>query len=393
MNIHRLLIGPAAVVLAAAATVTVGQGGLAAEPSAPIALRGPVPDGAESITVSLLPRMEKLSKGESAAIVPATTASVEMSGGKYAIGLEPEDVPDRFIGAGGLVDFEVDGLMPDGSVQSTEATARITRYAQSSSLFWTDPSTTIVPASTPNPGRGGRGGVGVLSARIEVEDDGSFVEDQYVSRTGGGDCSVDDTGQRRQVSTTIGTAYPFGGVATGWMEVSSSQGADYGLGASNDNATWYLNGSRFTQNGWGFNWSPDTRARSFRKDIEYAKYHTGCTVIVNGTTSYTNEWRWKPVSESSGGVSQNFDIARPNWTRCVDHAMAPGTWYRDNTSGNAYKYGGAVKFRDVIGIDLSIKRQYSSYQRLVYQIAGNNKTLCGNDALPGSAGKILMKRF
>jgi hypothetical protein len=54
-----------------------------------------------------------------------------------------------------------------------------------------------------------------------------------------------------------------------------------------------------------------------------------------------------------------------------------------------HTYGESVKFADLLGINLSISRQYSSEQKLLYRIRGTKKELCGSNAWPSKAGKIV----
>lgn len=67
----------------------------------------------------------------------------------------------------------------------------------------------------------------------------------------------------------------------------------------------------------------------------------------------------------------------------------PGPWWRDDTDGSSYTYGESVKFAAVLGIHLSISRQYSSQQKIRYVIRGNRKKLCGSNTWPSKAGKIV----
>jgi hypothetical protein len=58
------------------------------------------------------------------------------------------------------------------------------------------------------------------------------------------------------------------------------------------------------------------------------------------------------------------------------------------SDGHSYQYSSAVKFADVLGIDLGIDRNWGSTQRLYHNIAGNDQRLCGNNDVPATAGKI-----
>lgn len=168
------------------------------------------------------------------------------------------------------------------------------------------------------------------------------------------------------------------------MVVSSSQGASYGVAASATGAYtgFHADGSRFVQSGWGFTWDWSGAQRSFRKGIEYQLMNKRCY----GTGYLTGDRHmWRPVGET-GGVSHNDGLSRPGWDTCA--GVDAGVWRRDNSDGHAYSYGAAVKMEDVIGINLSIDRNYYSSQRLEYNLK-TRRRLCGNDAYPANAGKII----
>lgn len=69
----------------------------------------------------------------------------------------------------------------------------------------------------------------------------------------------------------------------------------------------------------------------------------------------------------TGQTGRNNLSSRPNFQTC--RRVDSGEWWRDDTSGSAYKYGAGVKFKNVIGINLSSKRQYSSSNKIWYDIA------------------------
>jgi hypothetical protein len=50
-----------------------------------------------------------------------------------------------------------------------------------------------------------------------------------------------------------------------------------------------------------------------------------------------------------------------------------------------------VKFASLIGIDLSIKRDYDTSQKVVYDVAGSINKMCGSDDVPSLAGKVMEK--
>lgn len=140
-------------------------------------------------------------------------------------------------------------------------------------------------------------------------------------------------------------------------------------------------GTSFKQSGWGFDWPQSSAGvgRSYRKGVEYRYY-----MVVCGSNIFGYEWR--PYGET-GGVGSNSGISRPSWrTYCTN--VDNGTWYRNSATGKNYKYDAGVKFKGVLGIDLSVERGYSNGQRIVYKIKGGNpKEMCGDTTYPGTAGK------
>lgn len=85
-------------------------------------------------------------------------------------------------------------------------------------------------------------------------------------------------------------------------------------------------------------------------------------------------------------------MTRPDWGTCTPVRF--GKWRRYKSDGHAYSYGSAVKFSSVLGIDLSISRQYSKSQQAIYMVRGpRQKKMCGNDGIyPSESGKQI-ERF
>ena len=383
------LLTPAALLLGGL-TAASFQGGASADAADdPIALSGPLPGKADTVHVLVLPPVESLKPGESAPQLELDKVDVKIDGGRYQAFIDPESVPDSYVGRAGVVDLVVYATTGPNVERGweTETSARITRFQGDamSEAFWTDPIDTAAVVSAP--GATARSAVVPSNYRTEVEDDGVFVENQYIPGRSYSGCQQSNTGEQSVRSTTIGTTYPFGN-STARMTVSSSQGANYGVAAAESGSSvgFTLAGSLYSRSAWGFDWTFDTRDRSYRKGIEYTKFAITCGVPGN---SYT-EYKWKPTGET-GGVDQNFDIARPTWNNCAG-IHAEGIWRRDSDSGYSYKYGAAVKFASVIGIDLSVDRQYSAAQKIEYNVVGLNKKMCGNNANPSIAGKVMMRR-
>lgn len=219
----------------------------------------------------------------------------------------------------------------------------------------------------------------------ELEDDGVPVGDVYteVQPRQLATCQHYFMGVTRVRSTTIGTTYPVGN-DTAKMRIKSSEGGSYGIAfnVAGDSAGFKADGTKFTQDSWGKDWDATGQQRSYRKGIEYHLNDIWCGATEMGT-------EWRPAGET-GGTGHNNGITRPTWnTYCAN--VDKGSWFRDSTSGTAYSYGAAVKFKEIIGIDLSARRDYSSNQFIKYNLTANNKRLCGSDDYPARAGKIIQR--
>jgi len=181
-------------------------------------------------------------------------------------------------------------------------------------------------------------------------------------------------------STTIGTTYPVG-KSVAHMEFSSGRTTTTGV-ALWTGAGWNQEGTKSTDANFGKRWLNYGGARSYRVNVKYGKYKW-CSYKYGSC-----ETEWKPMYHT-GGTGHNDLSSRPGFGTC--QKVDAGPWWRSSSSGSAYSYGAGVKFKGKIGIDLSSRRQYSSGNKLFYDIKGL-KRMCGNGRLPGVASKV-MERF
>lgn len=384
-----------ALALGGAGAQSLGESAAAAVPLAPVALTGTVPSGvgSDDVSVTLSPDAEvlrALADGQSAATMRVADTAVAVANGRYTVRLDPRSVPPAFIDRFGVVSFDV--LAVHGS--STWTTTTSVRAVQTSAgARWADAEDSsaaqgAVPAGRTSglpryrgPAQGGR------TASMTPITHPAGVAARAEAAAVAGNCvglSPRKTRVGKKISwATIGTTYPVGR-STAWMSVNSSEGATYGVAASGSGAygSWHASGSRKVSGGWGFEWNPAKGARSYQKEIEYRQYK------YEYLDPRCNRRTWEPIVET-GGTSSNRDVERPNFTKCREVGL--GKWYRDKSEENAYEYGGAVKMTQYLGIDLSISRQYSKKQKLIYNVVGK-KYLCGDNAHPSEAGKV-MERF
>ncbi|GEB15906.1 hypothetical protein [Pimelobacter simplex] len=190
-------------------------------------------------------------------------------------------------------------------------------------------------------------------------------------------------------SATIGTTYPVGG-DTATMLVSSSTGASYGVAFSMTDrkgkwGAFKAGQSKHTQSSWGFKWTPSAKSRSYRKGVEYGLFETTC---ARGCVKCQRQWI--PIGETGGTGANTKGVNRPTWTKCAP--VVKGQWWRDRSDGRAYDYNAGVKFAEVIGIDLSVNRQYNRSQKLVYHLK-KARRMCGSDGVWASKASKVMARL
>jgi hypothetical protein len=387
----------------------------AEDPSAPLAVTGELPDTAASVSVSLVPDLGKLEDGERAEEYQLPEAEYLLDGASFQLLIDPADVPSSYIQDDGILDLAVDGEVQNGTIYRIHTSVRMVAVATEDdgtdrtlsrsgyTVEWRDPVDTSGLVGDDAVERAGTSR-SMSSARVpvlaigdeettdpEAEDDGTTVsKDEYVEVPEGVDramCWYDPVPgvDSRQRSTTIGTTYPTTAGDTAHMVIEESRGADYGQAymATGSSGGWSANGEKFTRDSWSKTWGNVSAQRSYRKFIEYDMFYFSC----RGSSGPIGRF-WRPVGET-GGTGHNDGINRPNWTYCT--RVDAGTWARKSTTGESYKYGAGVKFAGVIGIDLSVDRQYSSDQYIEYQLDGNNQRLCGNSDYPARAGKIMEK--
>lgn len=391
-------------------------------------------DEVRAVSVSLRPRdsiLQKMEIGDAVALLQLPAAETAVDGNSFAVAVDPSSVPADYISNEGVVSMIVrvsDGTSTDVSYASARAVtlvgpssagARQSGVGAASGLAWADPvasshwasengasrrgkvsfaklRTTSVEAArtkllaarsvaTDADARAGEEALGVAVAEFASPGMGPLAEaDPWPG------CTETKLAERTR-STTIGTTYPVGGDKAK-MSVSSSRGASYGVAVQGKNAatgewgSFRVGESKFTRSGWGFDWDGSTEARSYRKGIEYHKVETDC---VRGCNKCLRTWI--PVGET-GGVGENSEgVNRPTWQKC-SAINSKGFWWRDEGGGHAYTFDAAVKFAEVIGIDLSIERSWNEDNRIGYNMT-KGRRLCGSgDDWPSVAGKV-MERF
>lgn len=79
--------------------------------------------------------------------------------------------------------------------------------------------------------------------------------------------------------------------------------------ATSFGGTWRSSGTETTSDGWGADFLPDTRKRSYRTSITYGYY------ACYNPAGYYSYWVY-PIKQP-GAATYNILSSAPNWTRCV----------------------------------------------------------------------------
>lgn len=193
-------------------------------------------------------------------------------------------------------------------------------------------------------------------------------------------------GARTIRPATIGTAYPLKG-DKGWMDYEAGTSHEFvaTFGGAAAKGNWgvefeSVSGKTF-EGGWGFEWDPKGHARSFRTMIQYERRDRFFECMYDKMS-----W-WSP-ERLAGTTGENSLVGstRPKFKQCSPQNSL-GTWRRYRSDGKSYSFSAGVKFKDMIGLDLSTARSYNKRSMLMYKIT-KRRFLCGNNALPSKAGKV-----
>ncbi|WP_156393676.1 MULTISPECIES: hypothetical protein [unclassified Nocardioides] len=364
-----------------------------------IVISGELPAGvkAQDVEVYLLPKDKDLrdaAVGTTLRALPFSAATVSMKGRSFTVSAGPDQAPRAALDDQGVAFLNVMVFTDRGTYQSNSSVRAVVDHRGQAK--WVDTAEELVrvrgvAARQATPG-------GLLLQRLNDDTGKSVMLTKFSllpgssARARSGDptpypgCSYRKKGERVR-SATIGTTYPVGN-DTATMVVNSSTGASYGVASSfhDPGEAWgafKAGSSKHTSSGWGFQWAGSNRGRSYRKGVEYGLFETWCARGCAGCLR-----QWFPTGET-GGTSANRLTTRPNWTKCA--RVARGKWWRDKSGESAYSYGAAVKFASVIGIDLSISRQYNSSQKILYTLRAKRR-MCGSNTWPSNAGKVMSRR-
>lgn len=392
------------------------------DPCEPLMASGTAPGDVQDVRLYALPA--DLGEAEDAEdeegiefpLLELSSVDLETSGHTFEARVNPAAVPSAYVDEEGIVDIQVDVVGDTTEWQSSSSVQSVVT-PDATTTTWADPIDATLVAEDPPASSLASQSVTAASAAPAVEEtpSGEDLSDVGVridtfaeipplngtaaatssfagstaastpalSTSATGTCSLyhDDVADKKRWST-LGTTYAVGSSKAA-MKISTSKGAYYGAAVSAHKwGDYSASGQKWTQDDWGYDWTSAKGNRSYKKEIRYRHYALVCD-------GYIRSYGWKPVHET-GGTGSNTGISQPYWDKYCSNEDK-GTFYRKSSHGHAYEYGASVKFKSVIGVDLKIKRQYATEQKLVYYIASTNTMMCGSNDDPAYASKLMQQ--
>jgi hypothetical protein len=338
-------------------------------------------------------------------------AALSFESGKIAVHVDKGSIPTDYIGASGLVDFEVQVInRASGWAESTAVTARAVSLATGESwidamyasedLATLEPGTPIAatvdlvdvaeqadecadtetPVEDCEPEISSPDGPGPLAApcRFWVNETGALVENKNVwVRTGATFAlKTDDANSRAQ------------------MIYSSSREhhTTAGIGVSFDAVNYSQSGTRTMSGQWGKTFAMNKSYTSYRIEAKYGRYRVNYIEYEPGCGGFPQNKvgnKWRPRYETGGATA--VSISRPSvYTRCANQTAGP--WERTSSSASAYAHSGGVLIKGTIGLNLKSESQYATFKKYVYDINGSDKKICGNNDYPAQS-RLQMLRY
>lgn len=406
MNRHHTVVATSA---AAALLVGVAPASSATPPSDSVAFELHVPAGVKAspdlqVILDAWPSQEYESRLEVGDELTSFRVAPEISftdGTTIAVHLPADSVPADAISSEGLVHFDVTVLDPGGKSDWVGATSlsvqELDLHGQSA---WADPLDSPEDADglmTRSASRPQVASAELTSVALnsELKNVLATTSDTEFAATAGPICpgGTKTLKQSSRRWATVGTTYPLKGSdsdtkARMRYSNSATHKTTFGIGANSNgssSASWSSSGTKTVSGSWGHDWNYSKQYRSYRVEVMYGKYYNSGWACGLGRTT------WEPRYETGGTTYANLDSRpSPTYKNCVP--ASPGTWTRSLSDGHSYKHSTGVKFKSVIGIDLSVEGQFSSAKSYDYKIVGNKQRLCGKQTYPAKAGNIALYR-
>ncbi|MCT2590921.1 hypothetical protein LHJ74_13545 [Streptomyces sp. N2-109] len=201
-------------------------------------------------------------------------------------------------------------------------------------------------------------------------------------------CQTKTLLKHEDVWAYIGETYPVG-EGTGGMSFTNEAEVTYEAAASLGG--WSAEKTVTVKNETSATWEPRGWARKYLVGIRYKQYQC----VYQGKDQVDVWSLWEPVAHTS--ETDDKKIERPDWIGSNTENCGPVTteeWNRSNESGGSEgiawegKLPLDAKKTLEIGIDLGVKREWSTASTVTYNMTRGVNQLCGVDEKPGFASKI-----
>ena len=387
--------------------------------SGPLAFTGSVTDlrtlDDVTVVVSIEPpsdRLATLRTGVGVSLHRLPPSAVRTAGNRFAVVLDPATVPDAHVSRDGKVNFEVDVYDPVTSQRAATSTT-VRRVTYDRAQVWAD-ALQVVSAQA------GKGSAGTVKApRLTTADlgrkDGATtlaqVTAELASRlpaltttmqpagpaapagartadpdsaaataaAAGAICAFAPNVPTRRRWATVGTSYPVG-KHTSKLLYSSRTESEFGVGC-------------LVRRGCVLDrrWQQDPRRR-LGPELPLLQHDPVLPDPGRVPAQHLLQLpglRDQPEVEAgpAARLHQVPPALQPPELEDVRACQDSGRWYRGRVRGNDYRLSFGVKFKKVLGIDLSTRRAYSEDASLWYY-SPVKRRLCGNDDEAGYASKI-----
>lgn len=339
-------------------------------------------DGARSLDGALVvlyawPASDDLSRikvGETVKTAPVGYALADADG-NFALRISDQKMINRYRGADGKVDFEVDASTAD-SLYSYHFTANPSAASQ---------KTTLSQKTTSSQGTA----AAVELAIQPVPDIAPRVETPQFAPDGGAVdkvCTVSKVSNLGNFWVSVGYGYVSGSGASMKFTYTSGSSSTLGVGVSATGApgTFSASGASAVSSTSTVSYPSTASFKVWKTQFTWGKYKKVCTTTGAGAiTTYLAK-----ADGYAGGSSIQTVAGYPTANYCVSNAA--GTSFT-KASTAAYNSSVGASTSGTLGVNLSAKTGYSTSAKITFTFTAAKK-LCGTSGLPGGTPGRLVAR-
>ncbi|MFI0984452.1 hypothetical protein [Streptomyces exfoliatus] len=368
----------------------------------PVALTGRTSNGVslENAQISVWARanegvLEKLRVGDTVPRFKLPKKSTTAKGSEFAVVLDRAALGKDYIWDGGIVNLEVEVYDPVSNKLSFTAASVRPLDAKGGSASWVD------PLDAPEDATRARSTHNLKPVLLDVKmHEAPAVLARQAQGTSGqlaDGCDKEELLGSKAVWADIGETYPVDD-GLGGFKFSGEATATYGIAAKW--AGWEISGSQSLTSGHTFEWpviGPTVNAESGKPrkyQVEVTYDHVNCYSVVDEHGNVSVLEMWKPRGHAGG--SRTTVLPQPSWadgntSRCSQ--VSSPLWNKHAAAGSevqaAWESPSSILGADLgIGINVSVKREWSTESTLYYKMTDGANWLCGVDDKPGPASKV-----